>query len=67
MIDGFREVSIGSVVIAPFILYGIAPLCILFALRPVLRWLAADRFFANAPVAGLSLYVIILAILIIFI
>jgi hypothetical protein len=67
MIDGFREFTIGSLVIAPFILYGIAALCILFAMRPVLRRLAADRFFANAPVAGLSLYVIILAVLIVFI
>jgi hypothetical protein len=67
MIHGFREVTIGSVVIAPFILYGTAALCVLFALRPVLRGLAADRFFANAPVAGLSLYVIILAVLIVFI
>jgi hypothetical protein len=63
----FREVTISGVLFAPFVLYAVAALCLLFALRPALRGLAIDRYFANPPVAVLSLYFIVLAALIVLI
>jgi len=66
MIQDFREMTISGVLFAPFVLYALAALFVLFALRPVLRGLSIDRVFASPPVAGLSLYVIILAALIVF-
>ncbi len=67
MIHNFQEMTIGGVLFAPFVPYALAALCVLFALRPLLRGLSIDRMFASPPIAGLSLYVIILAALIVFV
>ncbi len=66
MMQTFHEVTIGGVLIAPFVLYAGIALVIYLAIRPVLALLAFDRIFANPPVAQLSVYVVILAILIVF-
>ncbi len=66
MMQTFPELTIGDVLIAPFVTYAIAALLIYLMLRPVLQLVAFDRLFANPPVAQLSLYVVILASLIVF-
>jgi Protein of unknown function (DUF1656) len=47
------------------VIYAGAALAIFAVLRPFLRLVAFDRAFSNPPVAGLSLYVLILALLIV--
>ena len=66
MMQTFPELTVGDVLIAPFVSYSVAALLIYLLLRPVLRLVAFDRLFANPPVAQLSLYVVILASLIVF-
>ena len=65
MMHGFPELTIGGVLIAPFITYATAALLIFVALRPLLHLIAFDRAFINPPLAELSLYVIVLAALIV--
>jgi hypothetical protein len=43
MIDHFREMTIGGVLFAPFVLYALAAIFVLFALRPVLRLPPEER------------------------
>lgn len=66
MMQTFPELTIGDVLVAPFVLYAVAAMLIYLVLRPVLRLVAFDRLFANPPLAQLSLYVVILAALIVF-
>ena len=49
---------------APFVIYASAAIAIFAVLRPFLHLVAFDRAFSNPPVAELSLYVLILALLI---
>ena len=65
MMHSFRELTIGSVFIAPFVIYAGAAIAIFAVLRPFLRLVAFDRAFSSPPVAELSLYVLILALLIV--
>jgi hypothetical protein len=65
MMHGFPELTIGGVLVAPFVIYAGAAIAIFAALRPVLYLIAFDRAFSNPPVAELSLYVLILALLIV--
>lgn len=67
MMHTFPELTIGDVLLAPFVTYAVAALFIYLLLRPILRLVAFDRLFANPPVAQLSLYVVILASLIVFV
>jgi hypothetical protein len=46
------------------VIYAGAALAIFAVLRPLLHLLAFDRAFSNPPIAVLSLYVLILALLI---
>ncbi len=64
MMHSFRELTIGGVLVAPFVIYAGAALVIFAVLRPFLNLIAFDRAFSSPPVAELSLYVIILALLI---
>ena len=66
MMQTFPELVIGGVLVAPFVLYAALALVVFLLLRPLLRLVAFDRYFANPPVAQLSLYVLILAALIVF-
>jgi len=64
MMHVFPELTIGGVLIAPFLLYAGAAVAIFAVLRPVLHLIAFDRAFSNPAVAELSFYVLILALLI---
>jgi hypothetical protein len=59
------ELTIGGVLVAPFVIYAGAAIAIFAVLRPFLRLVRFDRAFSNPPVAELSLYVMILALLIV--
>jgi hypothetical protein len=62
---GFPELIIGGVLIAPFAIYAGAAIALFAVLRSFLRLASFDRTFSNPPVAELSLYVVILALLIV--
>jgi hypothetical protein len=64
MMHSFSELTIGGVLVAPFVIYAGTAIAIFVVLRPVLHLIAFDRAFSNPPVAELSLYVLILALLI---
>ena len=51
--------------IAPFVIYAGAAVAIFAALRPFLHLVAFDRAFISPPIAELSLFVVILALLIV--
>ena len=65
MMHSFHELTIGGVLVAPFMIYAGAAMAIFAVLRPLLHLVAFDRVFGNPPVAELSLYVVILALLIV--
>lgn len=65
MMHSFPELTIGGVLVAPFVTYAVAALIIYALLRPFLLLFAFDKAFSNPPVAALSLYVLILAVLIV--
>jgi hypothetical protein len=65
MMHNFPELTIGGVLIAPFVTYAGAAIVIFAVLRPLLHLVSFDRAFSNPPVAELSLYVLILALLIV--
>jgi hypothetical protein len=65
MTHSFSELTIGGVLVAPFVTYAGVAIAIFAALRPVLHLIAFDRAFSNPPVAELSLYVLILTLLIV--
>jgi hypothetical protein len=53
------------VLVAPFVIYAGAAVAIFAVLRPFLRLVGFDRAFSSPPVAELSLYVVILALVIV--
>jgi hypothetical protein len=65
MMHSFPELTIGGVLVAPFVIYAGAAIAIFAVLRPFLRLIAFDRAFSNPPLAQLSFYVLILALLIV--
>ena len=65
MMHGFSELTIGGVLIAPFVIYAAAAVTVFAALRPVLHLVGFDRAFISPAVAELSFYVSILAMLIV--
>jgi hypothetical protein len=65
MMHSFPELTIGGVLIAPFVIYAGAAIAIFAVLRPILRLVAFDRAFISPPIAELSLFVVILALLIV--
>jgi hypothetical protein len=65
MMHSFPELTIGGVLVAPFVIYAGTAIVIFAVLRPVLHLIAFDRAFSNPPVAELSLYVLILSLLIV--
>jgi len=65
MMHIFSELTIGAVLVAPFVIYAGAAIAIFAVLRPFLRLIAFDRAFSDPPLAQLSLYVLILALLIV--
>jgi hypothetical protein len=65
MMHNFPELTVGGVLIAPFVIYAGAAIAVFAVLRPFLRLVAFDRAFSRPPIAELSLYVLILALLIV--
>jgi hypothetical protein len=65
MMHSFPELTIGGVLVAPFVMYAGAALAIFAVLRPFLHLVAFDRAFSNPSIAELSLYVLILGLLIV--
>ena len=64
MMHSFPELTIGGVLVAPFVIYAGAAIAIFAVLRPFLHLVAFDRAFRSPPIAELSLYVLILALLV---
>jgi hypothetical protein len=65
MMHSFPELTIGGVLVAPFVMYAGTALAIFAVLRPFLHLVAFDRAFSNPSIAELSLYVLILGLLIV--
>ena len=61
MTYGFHELTVGGVLFAPFVLQAAIAFALFLASRPLLRIAQLDRFFANPPLIGTCLYVLILA------
>ena len=64
MMHGFHESTIGGVLVAPFVIYAGAAMAIFAVLRPFLHLVGFNSAFSNPAIAELSLYVLILALLI---
>lgn len=68
MTAGFDETVVGGVLFAPFVRYALGAFAIFVLLvRPLLRRLPMQRIFANPPLVGVCLYVLVLAALMIFV
>ena len=65
MTHSFSELAIGGVLIAPFVTYALVALVILVLLRRLFRVVNFESFFSNPPLALLSVYMAILATLIV--
>jgi hypothetical protein len=65
MMHSFPELTIGGVLVAPFVIYAGAAVAIFAALRPFLYLVAFDRAFISPPIAELSLFVVVLALLVV--
>ena len=65
MMHSFPELTLGGVLVAPFVIYAGAAIAIFALLRPFLHLVAFDRAFRNPALAELCLYVLILALLIV--
>lgn len=61
----YPELVVGGVLISPFVTYAAAALGLFLLLRPVLARIGFEGLFSAPPVALLSLYVMILAFLIV--
>ncbi len=58
----FSELVIGGVMIAPFVTYLVASIVAFALLRPLFAAIGFDNFFSNPPLAQVSLFIIILAL-----
>jgi Protein of unknown function (DUF1656) len=67
MTQPFADVVIGGVLISSFAAYAVAALIVFLALRPILNRLQLARMFSHPSVAGLSLYVTILGLVILLV
>jgi hypothetical protein len=65
MMHGFSELTIGGVLVSPFVVYAGAAIAIFAVLRCLVHLIDLDRAFGNLQVAELSLYIVILALLIV--
>jgi hypothetical protein len=63
MTQTYRDLVIGGVLVAPIISYAAMALLLFLLLRPLLHLVGFSRYFSNAPVAELSLYVSIFGLL----
>ena len=65
MTNGFPELVVDGVLVAPFVTYALAALALFLLLRPALLLVDFESRFSNPPVALLCVYITILAILIV--
>jgi hypothetical protein len=64
MTHTFPELIIGGVFVAPFVIYVLGALVIIWMIRPLLSLVGFSKFFSQPSVAELSLYVTILGLLV---
>jgi hypothetical protein len=64
MTHTFPELIIGGVFVAPFVIYVVCALFILWIIRPLLHLVGFSKIFSQPSVAELSLYVTILGLLV---
>lgn len=68
MTAGFTETTVGGVLFTPFVRYALGAFAIFFFfVRPLLLRLPMQRIFANPPLVGVCLYILVLAALMIFV
>ena len=65
MMQTYRELVIGGVLVAPIVSYAAIALLVFILLRPLLHLVGFSRLFSNPPVAELSLYVSIFGLLVV--
>jgi hypothetical protein len=65
MMHSFPGLTLDGVLVAPFVIYAGGAIAIFAMLRPFLQFVAFDRAFSSPLIAELSLYVLILALLIV--
>ena len=65
MMQTYRELVIGGVLVAPIVSYAAIALLVFILLRPLLHLVGFSRLFSNPPVAELSLYVTIFGLLVV--
>ena len=65
MMHSFPELTIGGVFVAPFVIYAGVAIAIFAGLRPILHLVDFDRAFISPPIAELSPFIVILALLIV--
>ncbi|MET4039906.1 hypothetical protein ABIC03_001591 [Bradyrhizobium sp. RT6a] len=66
MMNTYRELVIGGVLIAPIVSYASTAMLAFLMLRPLLRFVGFARFFSNPSLAELSLYVAMFGMLALF-
>jgi hypothetical protein len=64
MTQGFQELVVGDVLVAPFVTQAGIALAMVLLLRPVLSRFGFDRLFSAPAAALLCLYVVIVAVLV---
>jgi hypothetical protein len=57
MMNTYRELIIGGVLVAPIVSYAAIALMLFLLLRPLLHAVGFSKFFSNPPIAELSLYI----------
>ncbi len=63
MINTYRELVIGGVLVAPIVSYAAVALVLFLLLRPLLHAVGFSNFFSNPPIAELSLYIAMFGLL----
>ncbi|MET4115563.1 hypothetical protein ABIB85_001961 [Bradyrhizobium sp. JR1.5] len=66
MMNTYRELVIGGVLIAPIVSYAATAMLAFLMLRPLLRFVGFTRVFSNPSLAELSLYVAMFGMLALF-
>ncbi|CAO4177961.1 DUF1656 domain-containing protein [Methylorubrum populi] len=60
-----HDLTLGGILVSPFVAYALIAFAILVALRVVFRWIRFGRFVANPPLAEAGIYVCILALVVV--
>jgi hypothetical protein len=63
MTHPFYDLTVGGVLLAPFVGYAVVAFALFLALQPLLRLVGFPRLFSHPSVAALGLYVTILGLL----